>query len=162
MFDGKHWQSWTHKDGMGAPNDDNLPISLNTGLGTRSRHNLSVLVDGEPTYNPNYVFCIEAAPDGSIWAGTWGGGVSRFDGKKWHNYTTHDGLAGDIVFSMTRDRDGAWWFGTNKGVSRFDGKHWQTLSRADGLFGDSVYALAAAPDGEIWVGTKQGVVRIGR
>jgi ligand-binding sensor domain-containing protein len=162
MFDGQHWRSWTHKDGMGAPNDDNLPISLNTGLGTRSRHNLSVLVDGEPTYNPNYVFCIEAAPDGNIWVGTWGGGVSRFDGKTWHNYTTHDGLAGNIVFSMTRDKDGAWWFGTNKGVSRFDGKHWQTLSREDGLFGDSVYAVAAAPNGNIWVGTKQGVVRIGR
>jgi ligand-binding sensor domain-containing protein len=162
MFDGRHWQSWTHKDGMGAPNEDNLPISLNTGLGTRSRHDLSVLVDGEPTYNPNYVFCIEAAPDGSIWAGTWGGGVSRFDGKKWRNYTAHDGLAGNIVFSMTRDNEGAWWFGTNKGVSRFDGKHWQTLGREDGLFGDSVYAVAAAPDGDIWVGTKQGVVRIGR
>jgi len=162
MYDGQHWRSWTHKDGMGAPNDDNLPISLNTGLGTRSRHNLSVLVDGEPTYNPNYVFCIEAAPDGNIWVGTWGGGVSRFDGKTWHNYTTHDGLAGNIVFSMTRDKDGAWWFGTNKGVSRFDGKHWQTLSREDGLFGNSVYAVAAAPNGNIWVGTKQGVVRIGR
>jgi ligand-binding sensor domain-containing protein len=162
MFDGKHWKSWTHKDGMGAPNEDNLPISLNTGLGTRSRHNLSVLVDGEPTYNPNYVFCIQAAPDGSIWAGTWGGGVSRFDGKNWTNYTSHDGLAGDIVFSMTRDKQGTWWFGTNKGLSRFDGKHWQTFSREDGLFGNSVYAVAAAPNGDIWVGTKQGVVRIGR
>ena len=162
MFDGKHWRSWNHKDGMGAPNEDNLPISLNTGLGTRSRHDLSVLVDGEPTYNPNYVFCIEAAPDDNIWVGTWGGGVSRFDGKKWHNYTTHDGLAGNIVFSMARDKDGAWWFGTNNGVSRFDGKHWLSLDRRDGLFGDSVYAVAAAPNGDVWVGTRNGVARIGR
>lgn len=162
MFDGQHWQSWTHKDGMGAPNDENLPISPNTGLGTRSRHDLSLLVNGEPSYNPNYVFCIEAAPDGTIWAGTWGGGVSRFDGKQWTNYTAHDGLAGNVVFSMARDQEGAWWFGTDKGVSRFDGKHWSTLSSADGLFGDSVYAVAAAPNGDVWVGTKQGVARIGR
>jgi Two component regulator propeller len=33
LFDGKRWQSWTHKDGLGAPNDDNLPFSTNTGLG---------------------------------------------------------------------------------------------------------------------------------
>jgi ligand-binding sensor domain-containing protein len=162
MFDGKQWQSWNHKDGMGAPNADKRPISLNTGLGTRSRHDLSVLVDGEPTYNPNYVFCIEAGPDDNIWVGTWGGGVSRFDGKAWHNYTSHDGLAGDIVFSMTRDRDGAWWFGTNKGVSRFDGQHWLTIRREDGLFGDNVYALAAAPNGDVWAGTQSGVARIGR
>jgi ligand-binding sensor domain-containing protein len=63
---------------------------------------------------------------------------------------------------MTRDKQGTWWFGTNKGLSRFDGKHWQTFSREDGLFGNSVYAVAAAPNGDIWVGTKQGVVRIGR
>ena len=162
MFDGQRWKSWNHKDGMGAPNEDNLPISLNTGLGTRSRHDLSVLSDGEPTYNPNYVFCIEAAPDDSIWVGTWGGGVSHFDGKKWRNYTTHDGLAGNVVFSMARAPDGAWWFGTNKGVSRFDGKSWVTLSRADGLFGDSVYAVVATSNDEIWVGTKRGVARIGR
>jgi len=147
---------------MGAANDDNLPISVNTGLGTRSRHDLSVLADGEPTYNANYVFCIEAAPDDTIWVGTWGGGVSRFDGKKWTNYSAHDGLAGNIVFSMARDQDGAWWFGTNKGLSRFDGKNWFSLNRADGLFGDSVYAVAVAPNGNVWAGTRRGVVRIGR
>ena len=162
MFDGRSWRSWTHNDGLGAANTDNLPISLNTGLGTRSRHDLSVLVDGEPSYNPNYVFCVTATPDDQIWAGTWGGGVSRYDGKQWTSYTTHDGLAGNIVFSMARAPDGAMWFGTNNGVSRFDGKTWQNLTRRDGLFADSVYAVAVAPDGEVWVGTKRGVARIGR
>lgn len=162
MFDGKQWKSWNHKDGMGAANEDHLPASPNTGLGTRSRHDLSVLVNGEPTYNPNYVFCIDAAPNGSIWAGTWGGGVSYFDGKQWRNYTTRDGLAGNIVFSMTRDKGGAWWFGTNKGVSRYDGKQWLTIGREDGLFDDNVYALAVAPNGDIWAGTRNGVARIGR
>jgi len=162
MFDGRSWRSWTHNDGLGAANTDNLPISLNTGLGTRSRHDLSVLVDGEPSYNPNYVFCVTVTPDDQVWAGTWGGGVSRYDGKQWTSYTTHDGLAGNIVFSMARAPDGAMWFGTNNGVSRFDGKTWQNLTRRDGLFADSVYAVAVAPDGEVWVGTKRGVARIGR
>ncbi len=161
-YDGSQWQSWTHQDGLGAPNTDNLPISLNSGLGTRSRHDLSVLVGGEASYNPNYAFCIEAEPDGDIWVGTWGGGVSRFDGKKWTSYTAADGLAGNIVFSMARGQDGVWWFGTNNGVSRYDGKQWQTLRRGDGLFGDSVYAVAVTPDNEVWVGTKRGVARIGR
>ena len=162
MFDGEHWRSWTHKEGLGADNADNLPISLNTGLGTRSRHDLNVLVDGEPSYNPNYVFCVTVAADNKVWAGTWGGGVSRYDGNKWTSYTTHDGLAGNIVFSMAQAPDGAMWFGTNNGVSRFDGKKWLNLTRRDGLFGDSVYAVAVTPGGEVWVGTKQGVARISR
>lgn len=161
MFDGKEWRAWTHKDGLGAANTENLPISLNTGLGTRSRHDLNVLVDGEPSYNPNYVFCVTVDADNQVWAGTWGGGVSRFDGNKWTNYTSRDGLAGNIVLSMAQAPDGAMWFGTSNGVSRFDGKKWQTLTRRDGLFGDSVYAVAVTPSGEVWVGTKRGVARIG-
>jgi ligand-binding sensor domain-containing protein len=162
MFDGSKWVSWTHKDGLGAPNIDNLPFSANTGLGTRSRHDLSVGLDGPATYNPNYVFSILSAPDGSIWAGTWGGGVSRFDGKSWSNLTMKDGLAGNIVYSMAQDRDGVFWFGTNNGLSRFDGKTWKNLGMKEGLLERNVYAVAVAPDGDVWVGTRKGVARVTR
>lgn len=160
MYDGKRWKSWSHKDGLGGENVAKLQASANTGLGTRSRHDLTTQVDGLPTYNPNYVFSIHAAPDGVIWAGTWGGGVSRFDGKRWSNFTSLDGLAGNIVYSMVEDDKGVMWFGTDKGLSRYDGKSWKTLGPADGLFDTNVYALAVAPNGDIWAGTKRGVVHI--
>ena len=163
MFDGKTWQSWNHKDGMGAPNTNNLPASTNTGLGTRSRHDLSMFSgDGKFTYNPNYVFCIQVASDQTVWAGTWGAGVSRFDGSKWHNYTTKDGLAGDIVYSIAQEPNGVLWFGTNGGVSRFDGKKWHNYTMQTGLLGNHVYSLALAPNGDIWAGSQGGVTRIGQ
>lgn len=160
MFDGKRWRSWTHKDGLGGENPEKLQASANTGLGTRSRHDLTTQVEGLPSYNPNYVFSIISASDGSIWAGTWGGGVSRYDGKRWVSYTSADGLAGNIVYSMIQDSKGVFWFGTDKGVSRFDGKTWKNLGTKEGLFEPNVYALAVAPNGDIWAGTKRGVVRI--
>ena len=162
MFDGRRWVSWTHKDGLGAANSENLPHSTNTGLGTRSRHDLSVGADGPATYNPNYVFSILHAVDGSIWAGTWGGGASRWDGRTWTNLTHKDGLAGNIVYSLVQDKAGALWFGTNRGVSRWDGKAWQSFGTKEGLLDQNVYALAVAPDGDVWVGTKKGVARIGK
>lgn len=162
MYDGKEWRAWTHEDGLGAPNSEGLERSSNTGLGTRSRHDLGVLSGGKPTYNPNYVFSLVVDPDDVVWAGTWGAGVSRFDGLGWKNYTTEDGLAGNIVYSMTRAKDGALWFGTNRGVSRFDGESWVTIDIHNGLFDNNVYAIAAAPNGKIWVGTKHGVSIIGR
>jgi ligand-binding sensor domain-containing protein len=162
LFDGKRWKSWTHKDGLGAPNDDQLPFSANTGLGTRSRHDLSVSAQGPATYNPNYVFCIMAAADGSIWAGTWGGGASRWDGKAWTNLTMKQGLAGNIVYSVAQDKSGALWFGTNRGLSRWDGKAFTNWGVAEGLLDQNVYAVAVAPDGDVWVGTRKGVARIGR
>jgi ligand-binding sensor domain-containing protein len=96
-----------------------------------------------------------------VWAGTWGGGVSRFDGEKWHNLTTRDGLAGDIVYNVLQDSNGIFWFGTNGGVSRYDGKNWQTIGLADGLPDSNVYTLVESPSGDIWAGTRSAVVRIG-
>lgn len=162
MYDGRRWTAWTHRDGLGAPNTEQLPFSTNTGLGTRSRHDLSVGADGPATYNPNYVFSMLVARDGGVWAGTWGGGAARFDGKAWTNLTMRDGLAGNIVYSMAQDRDGALWFGTDRGVSRFDGRTWLTIGMKDGLLERHVYAVAVAPDGEVWAGTRKGVARIAR
>ncbi|MCB1954280.1 MAG: regulator [Rhodocyclaceae bacterium] len=161
MFDGKQWQSWTHKDGLGAPNADNRPASTNTGLGTRSRHDLSTLAAGLQTYNPNYCFAVHVDQDQAIWIGTWGGGVSRFDGKTFTSYSVKDGLAGTIVYAITRDHNNVLWFGTSGGVSRFDGKSFQNVTVADGLLDANVYALSVAPDGTIWAGTRNGVARIG-
>lgn len=162
MFDGKRWVSWTHKDGLGAPNTDKLPHSTNTGLGTRSRHDLSVGADGPATYNPNYVFSILVARDGSVWAGTWGGGAARWDGKAWVNLTTQNGLAGNIVYSVAQAADGALWFGTNNGLSRWDGQAFKNIGMAEGLLERNVYAVAIAPNGDVWAGTRKGVARIAR
>jgi ligand-binding sensor domain-containing protein len=162
MYDGRRWVSWTHKDGLGAPNTDNLPFSANTGLGTRTRHDLSVSSEGPATYNPNYVFSILVARDGSVWAGTWGGGAARWDGKTWSNLTSKDGLAGNIVYSIAQGADGALWFGTNNGVSRWDGKAFTNLGMKEGLLEKNVYAIAVAPGGDVWVGTRKGVARVAR
>lgn len=162
MFDGKVWRSWSHKDGLGAPNKNHLAPSTNTGLGTRSRHDLSMLSgNGKLTYNPSYVLALQITPDQSVWAATWGGGVSRFDGKHWRNFTTRDGLAGDIVYSIAQEPNGVLWFGTDAGVSRYDGKSWHNYSKRDGLLENNVYALAVAPNGDIWAGSRRGVTRLG-
>lgn len=160
MYDGKRWKSWTHKDGLGADNPEGLPASANTGLGTRSRHDLTTQVDGLSSYNPNYVFSILVAADGGVWAGSWGAGVSRWDGQKWTSFSSKDGLAGNIVYAIAQGKDGVFWFGTDKGVSRYDGKTWKNIGVQDGLLDKNVYSLAVTPNGDIWAGTKRGVARI--
>jgi ligand-binding sensor domain-containing protein len=159
-FDGENWVAWTHADGLGAPNADGRPFSDNTGLGTRSRHDLGVLSGGEATYNPNYVFAVHIDPDDTLWVGTWGAGVARFDGENWVNYTTKDGLAGDIVYAIAQEPSGTLWFGTNGGITRFADGSWQTYGFHEGLTDLNVYALAVAPNGDLWAGTKGAVVRL--
>ncbi|MFQ5598817.1 MAG: two-component regulator propeller domain-containing protein, partial [Nitrospiria bacterium] len=162
------WKTWVHRDGLGAPNRHRLSKSDNTGFGTlggerkddyKHSHNLSVLdPDGNETYNENYVFSMAIDRSDTKWFGTWGGGVSRFDGERWENFTTEDGLAGNIVYAVTVDpHDGAIWFGTNHGVSRFDGQNWISFTGNDGLANENVYAVAIDGDRRVWLGEKEGV-----
>lgn len=160
MFDGKKWSSWTQKDGVGAPNSQQLLARTNPASGTRARPDVPVLNEDKPTYNANYIFAVHVAADKSVWAGTWGGGVARFDGTRWTNFTAKDGMAGNVVYTIAQDKSGALWFGTDKGVTRFDGKRWDVIGKAQGLLENHVYTLAIAPDGEVWAGSKRGVTRI--
>ena len=160
MLDGEQWSHWTHSDGIGVANEKDLPLSQNTGLGTRTRHDLSVIVGGQESYNPNYVFSVLVDTNDAVWVGTWGAGVSSYQDGAWRNYSMSDGLAGDIVYSIAQGNDGVYWFGTNRGLSRFDGRQWNNYSVADGLLGEHVYAVATSADSSIWAGTLNGVVRL--
>ncbi|MFA7269584.1 MAG: two-component regulator propeller domain-containing protein [Sterolibacterium sp.] len=161
MYDGKRWKHWTHKDGIGAANLAGLPGSHNAGKGKHLRYDLTPQLSDKNSYHPNYIFSILAAPDKNVWAGTWGAGVSHYDGKSWSNLTTKDGLAGNIVYAIARDAKGVFWFGTDNGVSRYDGKSWKNIGRKDGLPDSHVYAVAVTPNGEVWAGTKKGATHIG-
>ncbi len=156
-FDGRRWQVWTHADGLGAPNRAGLPFSPNTGLGTRNRHDLEVRVDGRPSYNPNYVFSLAVDEADRVWVGTWGGGVARFDGRRFHNFTRADGLPGEIVYALAIDGAGRVWAGTDAGLAVWEGATWRALPQVPP---HDVYALAAAPDGSVWVGMRGQVLRL--
>jgi ligand-binding sensor domain-containing protein len=74
---------------------------------------------------------------GNIWIGTAGGGVSKFDGKSFTNYTTEHGLSNDIVWSILEDKTGKLWFATQGGgVSRFDGTTFSSFTTREGLADD--------------------------
>lgn len=160
-LDGQDWQAWTHKDGLGGENSDHLEASTNTGLGTRRRHDLGIFNAGAPTYNPNYVFSLVMESADVVWAGTWGGGVSRFDGKKWTSYTQKDGLPGNVVYSLAMDQKGRIWAGTDNGIGVFEGGKWRTVPHDKAFMNQHFYAIIATPSGEIWAGTRGKVVRIG-
>ncbi len=160
MYDGERWQEWNHDDGVGAPNENARPVSPNTGLGTRERHDLSVLVGGRESYNPNYVFSTLVDTDDVVWVGTWGGGVSRYENGEWRNLSMADGLAGNIVYSVAQDSTGAMWFGTNRGLSRYDGATFSNFDVLSGLPGNDVYTIASTGTGDVWIGTRDGVARL--
>ena len=52
---------------------------------------------------------------GNLWFGTYGGGVSKYDGKCFTNFTEKEGLINNVVLSILEDKWGNLWFGTYGG-----------------------------------------------
>lgn len=105
------------------------------------------------------VTCILEDPRGYLWFGTLGGGVSRFDGKRFENFTQKNGLASNIVFAATLDRAGNLWFGTEGGLSRFNGTNFTNFDAGDGLGANKIHALHEDSQGNLWLGTEGGLVK---
>jgi len=116
--------------------------------------------DGLPS---NLIAAIHRAPDGALWLGTgwWiampegvGQGVSRYDGRKFENFSSEDGLKHNTVWAI-HSEPGIIWFGTHIGVSQYkDGKFVNLEVDYKGLpsSGGIIRAIHGSPDGTIWFG----------
>jgi len=165
-FDDGEWQNWDHQDGQGAPYElVREQIRFSNDPAQYSEHHARQkeemgLQDVDIAYNPNYIIALMVDRDGVVWCGTWGGGLARFDGSDWRNFTVADGLPGNHVFMLHEDGDGTIWVGTDNGLARRDSDGFKVFTTADGLFSNRVFSMNTASDGSYWVGSFGGVARI--
>lgn len=72
------------------------------------------------------ISAIEEDNAGDIWVGTIDCGLWRFNGIKFINYTTNEGLTSDIIQAIYKDKYGKLWFGTDGGgVFTWNGKEFK-------------------------------------
>ena len=160
------WENWNHARGIGAPyekvRDD---IAFKDDPGKASQHHAQQkremgLQDVDQAYNPNYIVALEVDQDGSVWAGTWGGGLAHYVDGNWVNVTTKEGLPGNHVFMLHRDDKNRLWIGTNNGLALKQDNGYKILRTGDGLFSNAVFSMATTEDGSLWVGSYGGVAHI--
>ncbi len=152
------WTNWNHADGLGAPYElvaadiefQNDPADFSDHHARQKKE--QGLEDVKVAYNPNYIVAITVDQAGIVWAGTWGGGLSRFDGESWRTFTKQDGLPANHVFALAEDASGNVWIGTSRGLARFDGEAFAVYGAHDGVFADTVFSLSIATEGSTWVG----------
>jgi ligand-binding sensor domain-containing protein len=166
-YQNEQWDNWKHEDGLGAPYEKvRSQITDMQDPGNYSEHHARQkqemgLQNVDVAYNPNYVVALTVSRDGAVWCGTWGGGLSHFDGSRWRTFTVEDGLPGNHVFMLFEDDNGRLWIGTNEGMARYDGRTFEHYTMEDGLFADNVFSMAVGQDGSLWVGSYGGVARLG-
>jgi len=165
-FKDETWQHWNHTDGQGAPYElvrdqiafDNDPAKFSKHH-ARQKTEMG-LEQVDVAYNPNYIVSLLVDRQGVVWAGTWGGGLARFDGSQWTNYTMADGLPANHVFMLYEDNKGRIWVGTSNGLALRDGDTFKVFTTRDGLFSNNVFSMATAADGTRWIGSFGGVAQI--
>ena len=160
------WDHWSHAQGLGAPYERVKDhIAFKNDPSKVSEHHARQKEDMglqkvDVAYNPNYIVSMVVDAQGVVWAGTWGGGLTRFDGRDWKQYTVAEGLPGNHVFMLHLDARGTLWAGTNNGLARMQGERFDVMTTADGLFNNTVFSMATGRDGSLWVGSFGGVARI--
>lgn len=141
---------------------------MGTGLGvirydTRTSENYEIY-DNRNHLISNGIFAISMGPKKLPWIGTYGGGLSHFNGKKWKHYNTPQGLNDAFVYDIEFENN-TLWLATWSGVNRITGnpevkENWQsfTVENTEGGLTDNwVYAIEIGPSGKIWFGTESGI-----
>lgn len=103
------------------------------------------------------IYSVYRARDGTAWAGTLSGGVSKLENGRFTNYTIQDGLASNGIAAVLQASDGAMWFATPTGLSRFADGKWRTYGVADGLPSENINCLMEDASGVLWIGTAEGI-----
>lgn len=83
-------------------------------------------------------------------------------GQKYNvqNYTTRDGLPGQIVNGVFQDKTGYVWFATQSGVCFFNGKSFQTFEPSKDLAGIDAVAVIQDKTNRIWIATNANGVYV--
>lgn len=97
-----------------------------------------------------------------VWAALSGGGLLRFDGMRWIEFTPQNSeLPSLYVYDLAFDAADRVWLGTNRGAARFDGEKWEIFTQENtrgGLTSDWVFRLTVDTQGTVWFGTLGGGV----
>ena len=108
----------------------------------------------DSVYN-NVIQSIVEDNAGNIWfTSQTHGGITRYDGKSFDNFTLEDGFPDDMIFSSFKDRDGNLWFGTlDQGLIFYKDNSFQYFNESDGLNNNMVSCFYQDKTGKLWIGS---------
>jgi ligand-binding sensor domain-containing protein/signal transduction histidine kinase len=111
-----------------------------------------------PEASQNVIRMACARRDGSVWVGTDGAGVFRFQDDNWRQYGTESGLRNIFIGAVFEDTATNLWVGTWNGLFRLEGERFVVaLQASTGPI--TVRSICEDRHQDLWVGTSVGVVR---
>jgi len=164
-FDGTNW---TTEKNLGLDTTTYLEIldiafdKNNTQYVATKAHGLYVItpdttmqfIGGDMGLYLDQINDIMVASDGKVWLAGEGGGIAIYDGTKFTNQTSTEGLGSDQIACLTGNANLKVAVNSEQGVSIFSGGKWTYFDQDKvGPFSTSgFFSLAKDASGNIWVG----------
>lgn len=98
-----------------------------------------------------YIYAVDQDTNGYLWVGT-GGGVSRFDGFGFKNYTITDSLADDFVTAVLSDKENMYLGHMNGDISLFSNGIFRKII-PDIEDKSAITGISYGVDGQVWAST---------
>ena len=169
--------NWTTDDGIAgnktrvsleAKNGD-LYIGTTTGLSVISKKGKITNFTSSDGFANEFIMCIHEDNEGNIWVGTDGDGIYILKNNKIvQKYSASTGLAGNVIFKITNDKDGAFWICTGTGISllrtdianNFSDTTIFNFTSENGLQSDSIFQMIPDINGIVWMVSNRGITSV--
>ena len=147
--------------GIEFDEEGNLWVCTNNGI-NKLNLDFEVVESFSEEHLPN-PFCTDivvSKKDGSIWAGSFGGGAVHITPDSIIVFNTENGLKSDQVISVYEDSNQHIWIGTlNHGLTRITGEQSIIFDENSGLPQANYAGFVEDLDGNFWIATGNGIIR---
>lgn len=132
------------------------PILLTKFNGTLFNVYVSTCLDGIG----GTIGSIGISPPNTVWMGTHGNGLVKFDGIHWEVYNTSNSeLPSNSVQNVTAEGANIVWMSTVNGLTRFDGETWTTFNTDNSnLPSNTITSILIDNNKTKWIGTDLGLI----
>lgn len=114
----------------------------------------------EPGLTSDIVTSLAETRDGTMWVGTYDGGLVRRRAGRFEPVDVAGAPEGLRVTALAADREGGLWVASHAGVFHLAGGRLRAYTMAQGLPDDRASAVAVDRDGTAWVSLRRGVARV--
>lgn len=111
-----------------------------------------------PALRDDSILALRAGRAGTLWIGTEGGGLIRYQSGVFRNFGAAEGMTNGFVRGLLEDRGGTLWVGTDRGFFRMRGEGFERLDNTPEVPLATISNIAQDQAGAIWASTPGGLL----
>ena len=178
IYDGKTIKHWSTDEGLAGnkvrvaieTDEDEYYVGTTTGLSIIHKDGtIKSFKQNTGELETEYIMAIHKDDHGVIWIGTDGGGIFLMkDEKIFKHITSSEGIAGNVIFKISQDKNNNFWICTGSGVTKikdFDSSKnillkCNSMNSEHGIGTNSVFQILFDKSGNAWITNNYGIASI--